>query len=215
MKTLQLERKENIKTFNEKINEKDGGYFCKCGKFTSGLRLKALSHALNCGKKVNRNIKSKTVDCLECGNVFKTQRQLDSHFRSVHQVTSYTCSKCHKNFQLKSSYMRHLTHHTVNYTPRLSCVLCEYKTDSLWHFNRHVGRNHMASVVSEAIMELLSESALHHKHGAAATFSDQNLEAESDHQPESTESHALPDHDNSEVVSDHPMSAVLSHQPPS
>ena len=56
MKTLQLERKENIKTFNEKINEKDGGYFCKCGKFTSGLRLKALSHALNCGKKVNRNI---------------------------------------------------------------------------------------------------------------------------------------------------------------
>ena len=54
MKTLQIERKDNIKTFNEKIYEKDGGYYCKCGKFTTGLRLKALSHALNCGKKVNR-----------------------------------------------------------------------------------------------------------------------------------------------------------------
>ena len=159
MKSLQIDRKENMKMFGEKIVLKDGGYVCKCGKFSSGLRLKAISHTIKCGKTINRNIKSKAVECLECREVFQNQRQLDSHFRTVHEVSCYSCSKCYRKFQLKTSYMKHLLHHDENYKPRFSCAFCDHISHGSWHLKRHIKRNHKAMIASIAIVDHVLDMA--------------------------------------------------------
>ena len=64
--------------FREKIVEDGKGFFCKFCEFSSGIRIVAKTHAVNCDDKQQKRRKRPMMyNCTDCAKSFETKTSLD------------------------------------------------------------------------------------------------------------------------------------------
>ena len=141
-KTLQEDQIEVSKKFHEKIIDHNPGFTCRLCKFSTGILLKAKTHAVSCGETRKKSLKKKELPCSECELKFRSKKALVKHFRQVHQMSSYKCSKCSKSYKNRKSYTLHLKQHDTEFVSKFQCDHCNYKTRDNWCLNRHKELKH-------------------------------------------------------------------------
>ena len=145
-KTLLQNQHEVEKKFDEKITSKNGGFYCKCG-FVSALKLKATTHAMNCGIKRKKSFRRKVIKCSECVATFNLRSLLHKHYKKTHQTAMYVCSSCFKSYTQRRTYMTHLKVHDADYTNKFQCEKCSFSgSRNNWDLQRHIERNHRAPI---------------------------------------------------------------------
>ena len=157
-KTLREDQKEVNQKFHEKITKQNPGYTCKLCKFSTGILLKAKTHAVSCGTVKRKSKIKKEIRCVECEQMFTNKKESIKHFRSTHQKNSYKCSKCSKSYKKLKSYTLHLKNHDTEFSRKFKCNLCSYKTRDSWLLKRHKTNNHTNQVYalsSKIIFEIL------------------------------------------------------------
>ena len=123
--SLREQHIDNDKKFTEFVEEVNGGYSCKiCKNFSTITKLLARAHVVSCSKKRNkkRGPPIKNCNCLECGQIFSSKKDLNIHHKKEHVCNVYTCSTCLKQFNHKPAYVKHVRSHTKA-TPKIVCTV--------------------------------------------------------------------------------------------
>ena len=167
---LQKQRQRNLLKFKSAIKEVNGVFKCSVCSFETGWKSRAWSHISRCGlkwKKAPRKTKVKT--CSAYKENFQTQKDLNKHFRSKHQTSSYYCVLCPQptSFKFKNSFKRHcqLKHNKSHTATTFQCSWCKYQATQKTNLKRHIGRVHktvrfVASLLDLVIKEAIIESGL-------------------------------------------------------
>ena len=159
-RTLQDDQKNVNKKFAVKIMQSGLGYRCKSCTFQTGLLLRAKTHALSCGGKKKKICKRKQSLCPECVEKFDSKAKFNEHFKTFHQNSNYTCSKCFHNYTRRKTYMLHLKTHDADFISKFKCERCEYKARDKWLLDRHFRNKHVkgSEVISKELIEELLKS---------------------------------------------------------
>ena len=124
VKSLRDEELEGNKIFQEKVEVKDGFYYCKiCSKFSTTTKLIARAHVVSCGKSKRKGRPKKTSECLQCYEKFASIKEMHRHHSKEHSSQTYCCSTCLKTFTRRQAYARHLRSHRE--IPQMKCHLCD------------------------------------------------------------------------------------------
>ncbi|XP_041664168.1 zinc finger protein 567-like [Cheilinus undulatus] len=87
-------------------------------------------------KEKSQYTDEKTHRCYECGNTFKTKRNLIHHIRIHTGEKPFSCSKCDKKFSKKVTLTTHMLVHTEE--KLFSCSECGQKFKHKSNRNRHM-----------------------------------------------------------------------------
>ncbi|KAL0985016.1 hypothetical protein UPYG_G00151860 [Umbra pygmaea] len=93
-------------------------------------------------------------ECLECGEQFKSSRELTEHFDSCTRKVSTSCNICQVNFSRTTLLAKHLVNaHPISV---LRCQNCQRYFRSLWELNKHIGRHLFTNLLNTNPEEISS-----------------------------------------------------------